>query len=71
MNKLHVETLNDNRKRYINMRKIYANIDIDDEPTTLEEVPDIDGKFYNVDVILDWLDTLEEVHENESDSSDK
>lgn len=53
------------------MRMIYANIDIDDESTTLEEVPDIDGKFYSVNVILDWLDTLEEVHENESDYGDE
>lgn len=53
------------------MRKIYANTSTEDENISLEEIPNIDGQYYDVDVILDWIDTLEEVHSNESNSSDK
>jgi len=53
------------------MKRIYANTSVNDENISLDEIPDIDGEYYDVNVILDWIDTLEEVHNNESNSSDK
>lgn len=40
------------------------------KPTTVDDIPDIANRYVSLDTVLSWLDTLVEVHKNETNTRD-
>lgn len=40
------------------------------KPTTVDDIPDIANRYVSLDTVLSWLDTLVEVHKNETTTRD-
>ena len=52
------------------MKKQIYSLITPTRPTKLDDVPDISNRYVDLDVVLSWLDTLEEVNDYETNISD-